>query len=229
MRILVTLIILGALLMLSPSRAFATQSNAKCQPSSGTYQVGDIFAVDIVFDTRSFPIYGADIVGTYGSTIIQAQVSQITPITTVTNWTAPTTNTVGNGNFRMDYGKSQAEYTGSTSVGQITFKALKAGQAKFDYTFYQQYDDTTADGGAIKIWGKKDLVNISNILTDVNGCTYVIEEGVVPTSPPGATSAPVPTELPRSGTTEMTVSLLGIAGLFLIIGTVLPAISSRKN
>jgi hypothetical protein len=192
-------IILPIFLLLSlfiiPERVLATEASARCSPTTGTYTVGQTFTVDYTLDTRGFPIYGADIEATYDQAIIEAVGTSSTAVTTGTKWTTPTTNKIDvssgkTGKISLDYGKAQTAYTGSGSVGQIQFKAKAAGQATFAYTFFQQYDDTTP--GVIKVWGKKDGTNITNILTDVNNCIYVITEAETsptPTTPPNVTPA----------------------------------------
>lgn len=222
----------------SPTKALATQASASCSPSTGTFNVGDTFTVDYVFDTRSFQVFGADLNITYDAGIIEAVDSQSTAITSVTKWTNVIANTVDKqlGKIHLDYGNGQPAYSGSsTPIGRITFKAKQAGQAQFQYTFFQQYDDTTP--GVTKIWGKKDGVNLSNILTDVTNCIYVVTgpvtstpapTGVNPTTP-AATSGPQVTELPRAGVMDVTFSLVAFSLILLTLGTVLPALSAGKD
>lgn len=225
-----------------PGRVLATEASARCSPTTGTYTVGETFKVDYTLDTRGFPIYGADIEATYDQGILEAVGSASAALTTSTKWTAPTTNKIDissgkTGKISLDYGKAQAAYTGSGSVGQIEFKAKAAGQATFAYTFFQQYDDTTP--GVIKVWGKKDGTNIVNILTDVNNCIYVIAESEVqstptpqpnqPTATPQPTTSPQVTELPRTGTIEITVALFCLAGLFIVAGYFIPKVIFRNR
>lgn len=205
--------------------AFATRASLLCEPASGTYNIGDTITINYKLDTRTFPVYGADVVATYTPSVLEAQGTQSTAGTTDTHWTAPTTNTIDAalGKIRLDYGKAQATYTGTTTIGQATFKAKAAGQAQFNFVFFQQYDDTTIDGGAAKVWGKKtDGAAITNILTDVTNCIYVIGQAG-PTSTPGP-SVPVPsvTTLPRSGSGEVTMSLLILAAIFITGGLIFP-------
>lgn len=213
-------------LFLSPKGAvYATRASLLCEPASGTYNVGDTITVNYKLDTRSFPTYGADVVATFTSSVLEAQGTSSTAGTTDTKWTAPTTNTIDAslGKIRLDYGKNQASYSGTTTIGQGTFKAKAAGQAQFNFVFFQQYDDTTIDGGAAKVWGKKTEGGaISNILTDVTNCIYVI--GTAPTSPPGTPvpTTPVVTSLPRSGTGEVTMGLLALAAIFITGGLIFP-------
>ncbi len=202
---------------------YATRSSLMCEPASGTYNVGDTITVNYKLDTRSFPTYGADVVATFTSSVLEPQGAQSTASTTDTKWTAPTTNTIDAslGKIRLDYGKSQASYSGTTTIGQATFKAKTAGQAQFNFVFFQQYDDTTIDGGAAKAWGiKTDGGSVSNILTDVTNCIYVVGQGG-PTATPGPTT-PVVTALPRSGNGEVTMSLLLLAALFVWGGLIIP-------
>lgn len=196
MKKLIILLLLSVGSLIIPQPVLATEASARCAPTTGTYTVGQTFTVDYTLDTRGFPVYGADIEATYDQGILEAVGTTSTPVTTSTNWTAPTTNKIDissgkTGKISLDYGKAQAVYTGTGSVGQVQFKAKAAGQATFAYTFFQQYDDTTP--GVIKVWGKKDSTNITNILTDVNNCIYVITEAETPptpTNPPNVTPLP---------------------------------------
>ncbi|OGG27077.1 hypothetical protein A2960_02970 [Candidatus Gottesmanbacteria bacterium RIFCSPLOWO2_01_FULL_39_12b] len=236
MKIIVFILVLVSALIFSSSSVFATEASLKCTPSTATYKVGDTFTVDYNLDTRTFPVFGANVVATYDPSILQVVGTSSTPVTTSTQWGTPVTNTIDStlGKITLDYSNTQPSWTGSSSIGQVTFKTKTTGQAQFNFVFFQQYDDTTP--GVAKVWSKKDGTNLSNILTDVNNCLYVIS-GVTPSptnAPPGPTATSQPTvppvtELPRSGNTETTVSLLGLAGLFLIIGSVMPAIVLKSD
>lgn len=224
MKILAILTAFLIVLFLFPKESvYATRASLLCEPASGTYNIGDTITVNYKLDTRTFPTYGTDVVATFTSSVLEPQSTQSTASTTDTKWTAPTTNTIDAslGKIRLDYGKSQASYSGTTTIGQGTFKAKAAGQAQFNFVFFQQYDDTTIDGGAAKVWGKKtEGGSISNILTDVTNCIYVIGQGG-PTSTPGPTTPPV-TSLPRSGSGEVTMSLLALAAIFITGGLIFP-------
>ncbi len=218
-------------------KARATEASLKCSPATGTYKVGDTFSVSYDLDTRTFPAYGADLELTYDGTIIEPSSTQSTAAVAVTKWSSPTTNTVNvsSATISLDYGKTQPAYTGSASLGSITFKAKAAGQAQIQYTFFQQYDDTTP--GAAKVWGKKNLVDTTNILTDVNNCLYVVEAEApttAPTAPAGSTptkvpSAPSPTisTIPPLGGEKTTISLIAMGILMLGGGIIWPLISKR--
>lgn len=215
----------------NPVPVYATSANLSCSPATGTYNIGDTFTVDYLMDTRTYQAFGADIVATYDPAILDVVGTQSTPVTTTTNWGQPTANTVDTslGKINLDYGQTQPAFTGHGSVGQITFKAKAAGQVQFNFVFFQQYDDTTP--GVAKVWGKKDNVNLSNILTDVTNCLFVVAASVPtstpapagPTSTPGPTVPPV-TQLPRSGSSETTVGLLGLSLLFFVLGAVIPSL-----
>lgn len=229
--IILVFISFGLLFVFKPLKVWATQASLSCTPATGTYNIGDVFTVDYVLNTRNFDSYGTEIVATYDTSLIEAVVTTSTAITTSTNWTTPTTNTVDStlGKIDMDFGKAQTVFKGTSSIGQITFRAKAAGQAQFNFSFFQQYDDTTPAGGAVKVWGKKDGTNISNILTDVTNCIYVIaEKGVTPTPiitrPPSTPIPTVPpvTELPRSGVFETTLVFIFLGIVFLGFGVFLP-------
>lgn len=233
MRILVFLLTWALALSAGKSEVFATQASLSCSPATGTFNVGETINVDYVLNTRSFSAYGVDINATYENTVLEAIGTQSTPETSSTKWTTPSVNAIDAslGKIHLDYGNSQAAFTGTATIGRISFKAKASGQAQFQYMFFQQYDDTTP--GVAKVWGKKDGVNLSNILTDVTSCVYVVNQvaptpttGVGPTSPAGPTSPPPqPTvsELPRAGGEKLTLTLLPVAFLLLIAGVVIPA------
>jgi len=220
------------------SSAFATAANLSCSPSTGTYNVGNTFTVDYVLDTRTFAAYGADVVATYDPSIIEVVDTTSTAITTATGWGQPSVNTIDNSLGKIDfkYGSSQPVFTGNATIGQVTFRAKTAGQAQFNYTFFQQDDDTTP--GVAKVWGKKDGTNLSNILTDVNNCIFIVEgAGITPTAAPGLPTAtpppilPSPTiiptlpignvsEIPRAGKMADTYTFLTLGGLFFTLGLI---------
>lgn len=219
-------------LFISPTSAWATKASLSCSPASGTYNVGDTFNVNYILDTRTFQAFGSDLFITYDAGMLEVVGTQSTVSSTDTKWTAPVTNSIDAslGKIHLDYGNTQAAYTGTSTIGSISFKAKQAGQAEFKYTFFQQYDDTTP--GVAKVWGKKDGTNLSNILTDVTNCIYVISVSVantpVPTSVP-STPVPVVSELPRSGSMETTIALLVFAFSVLGLGLAIPALNLKNN
>ncbi|MBI2616521.1 hypothetical protein HYW55_00105 [Candidatus Gottesmanbacteria bacterium] len=251
-RILTLFFVFSLFFVASPTHVLATDANLKCSPSTKTINVGDTLIVDYLLDTRTFQAFGANVIATYTTDTLQAA-SQSTPVTTSSSWGQPTTNTVDAnlGKITLDYGSSQPAWTGSASIGQIQFTAKAAGQAQFNFVFYQPNDDTTP--GVAKVWGKKDGSTLSNILTDVNNCIYVIEASTITPSPtstaptfgptcaagatPGQGGTPCPTNtvrptvsyLPKTGIIETTVSLLGIGGILVLSGIFLPVFLFRKD
>lgn len=208
---------------------YATEASLRCTPTTGTYNVGETFTVDFTLDTRGFQIYGADVEANYDQGVIEAQGTTSTAITSVTGWGTPILNTIDttsgkSGKISLDYGQSQPAFTGSTSIGQLTFKALAAGQAQFNYVFFQQYDNTTP--GVAKAWGQRTPPTLSNVLTDVNNCIYVVaDSNPVPTTAPATpvpTSPPQVTQLPRMGVVENTIAIITFGFILLGIGIILP-------
>lgn len=231
------------LFLLDVNRIYAaSDASLKCSPATGNYQVGDTFTVDYLMDTRNGEVSGATVVATYDSSLLTAQATESNALLSVTGWSQPLTNALdlALGEITLDFGNSQQSFTGNTSIGQLVLKAKAAGQAQFIFTFFQQYDDTTP--GVSKIFGKRDGTNVTNMLTDVNNCIYVVESPnpttsnivlsgsptiyLTPTTSP--TSVPVLQELPRTGIVETTVSFLGISAVLLLGGS-LPAYISRKR
>lgn len=232
------ILLLGIVLM-RPATVWATEASLVCSPNSGTYCIGDTITSDLILNTRNFQIFGAKVAATFTTGVIEPVGTQVTPVTAVTNWTAPTANTIDGsvGTVLMDYGRTQAAFTGNTAIGQIRFTAKTAGQAQFIYTFFQQYDDTTP--GVAITWGKKDEVNLSNVLTDVSNCLYVIEACSTPSPTPGPTSPAAPTaipptrppitQLPQTGVVDMPIAVLGLSGIFIATGMILPFALLRKR
>lgn len=241
MRLLTIILAVIILSQLFVNPAFATEASLKCSPSTGTYKVGETFEVEYVLDTRTFEAYGADIEATYDGDIIETVGSQSTAITAVTGWGQPTTNLINASSalISLDFGKAQSAYKGSTTIGKVMFKGKSAGQAQLNYNFFQQYDDTTP--GVAKVWGKKNGTDISNILTDVNNCIFIIEAQTpiaTPTAPPvgnlptsGPTSPPSPTisVIPPLGGENTTISLLGISAVLIGTGIFLPYVLSKRE
>lgn len=234
MRFLIFLFVflLAASRLFFPKIVWATSASLSCSPSVGNFNVGDQVTVDYLLNTRTFQAFGADLNITYDATILEATTAVSTPVSTPSGWTTTVANTVDAslGKIHLDFGNTQAAFNGSGTIGKITFRTKKAGQAEFKYTFFQQYDDTTP--GVAKVWGKKDGVNLSNILTDVTNCIYVVSGPITntpaPTVPVG-TAAPTVTALPRAGTTETTVALLAFAALLLTVGGFIPVFVTRES
>ena len=238
-KILIYVFILLSIPLFKPvSRVFAAASTLKCSPSTGTYNVGDTFSVDYILDTQNFETFGADVVATYDPGILTATATTSTSVTTVTSWGSPTLNNIDTslGKIELQYGSSQPAFTGSTTIGKATFSAAAGGQAQFNFTFFQQFDDTTP--GVATVWGKKDGVNLSNILTDVNNCIYVVNASSSSISPsptaasvsPTTTTTPTATvtggaltvtELPRAGRMENSIFIMILAGVFMSLGVLL--------
>ncbi len=230
--VLIFVFLLAGATLFFPTAVWATSASLSCSPSVGNFNVGDQVTVDYILNTRSFQAFGADLNITYDATILEATTAVSTPVSTPSGWTTTVANTVDSslGKIHLDFGNTQAAFNGSGTIGKITFRTKKAGQAEFKYTFFQQYDDTTP--GVAKVWGKKDGTNLSNILTDVTNCIYVVSGPITntpaPTSVPG-TPAPTVTALPRAGTTETTVMFLAFSLLLLAIGGAIPVFVSRNS
>lgn len=229
----ILLILLTLFIVTRVPDVYATEASLSCSPATGTYNIGDTFTVNYVLNTRTYQTYGADIIATYDPQTLEAVGTQSTPLTSSTNWATVSANTVDNtlGKIDLNFGNQQPVFTGNTAVGQITFRAKAAGQAEFQYSFFQDKDNSTP--GVAKVWGKLDAnAAVTNILSDVTSCIYVISPSattptIVPTNPPAATAVPtIPriSELPRSGAMETALSVVGVAGLFLIIGLLIPVL-----
>lgn len=234
-KLIIFILLLVGLFFTRPFAVYAAASNLRCTPSTGTFKVGETFTVEYALDTRSFETFGTDVVALFDTAVIESTTAESTAVTNVTGWGQPSTNTVDNilGKITLEYGKTQPSFTGNTTIGKIVFKAIATGQAQFNFQFFQQYDDTTP--GVAKVWGKNNSTNLTNILTDVNNCIYVIEvSATAPTVAPSVaagttitaepTQEPLPTQLPRAGSTTATTSLLGFGFLLFLIGVSIPSI-----
>lgn len=213
---LISLFIISILLIL-PSKVLATQAQLGCSPTSSTVSVGQTITTDIILNTRGYQIVGADPVLTYTTGVLDTSNSSVVPITTNTNWTNPINKIVDTtlGKIEIDYGSSQSAYTASGSIGKITFTAKQPGSANVNFVFFQEYDTTST--GVSKAWGQRNPPTVSNVLTDVTNCAYTV-------TGEASTPSAVPTVLPRTGNAEMTMVFIGIGGLLLFAGLVLPKI-----
>src|SRR3989338_479633 len=112
-------------LIFAAPRVSAASSTLKCSPSTGTYKVGDSFTVEYILDTQNFEAFGADVTATYDPGVIQAATTASTPVITSTNWSDPGQNSIDNslGKIELIYGNSQSAYTGSASIGSVSFRA----------------------------------------------------------------------------------------------------------
>lgn len=217
--------------LLFSSDVLATDASLRCAPTSGTYNIGDTFTIDYILDTRTFQAFGALVAASIDTHYFTVIGTQSTPVTSSTSWGQPVTNTVdtATGNILLDYGNAQPAFTGSGTVGQLTVKAAAAGQAQFSFKFIQPYDNTTP--GVAKVWGKKDGINLSNILTDIgNNCIFIVSAAnPTPTTPPTVattvpTSPPQVTSLPQSGAMENTAAVMGLSVFFIILGIAVPGL-----
>lgn len=152
----------------------SNQASLQFQPATGTYNLNDFFYTDIKLDTRNKPVYGAKIIVTYDPSYYQTDKNAVVPITTDTKWGSPDINFISRGQIAIDFGKDQPAFTGNSTIVRITFKALKPGYVIMGFSFFQQYDNDTSN--VTVVYGKRDGVNISNVLTDINNGIYVISD-----------------------------------------------------
>lgn len=220
---LISLIILF-LIGWMPKKVYATQAQLACSPTTSTVAVGQTITTDIILNTRSYQIQGADAILTYTTGVLDTSDIAVLPVTSNTNWTAPKNKLVDTtlGKVELDYGASQSAYTSSGSIGRITFTAKAAGNANVNFVFFNEYDNTTT--GVSKAWGQKTPPTISNVLTDVVNCVYTVTGGGVGGPVITATSS----GLPRTGNMETTMWFLGFGALILSGGLLLPRFLRNK-
>ncbi len=219
---LIIFIATGGLFLL-PKTVLATQAQLACSPTTSTVAVGGTITSDIVLNTRSFQILGADAILTYTTGILDTDSASVVPVTTNTNWTNPINKLVDTtlGKIELDYGSSQSAYTSSGSIGRITFTARQPGNANVNFVFFQEYDNTTA--GVAKVWGLKGSATPSNVLTDVVDCVYTVT-GVTaaPSSPTSPVTQTTPGVLPPTGGGDTTLLLVGGGLVLAFLGILLP-------
>lgn len=220
-------LILFLFLFVVPDKAYATAAQLACSPSTSTVTVGSTITTDLILNTREYEVTGANAILTYTTGVLDANTASLVPITSVTNWTAPTKKLVDStlGKIELDYGQSQTAFTESGTIGKVTFTAKQAGTANVSFVFFSEYDDTTT--GVAKVWGEKTAGVTSNILTDVVNCIYTVTGGTNPTATP-APGVPTSPPLPRTGNGGITGMIVGIGGVLSLIGFFLPKILFKR-
>ncbi len=176
----------------------------KFDESTFSVASGDTFYVQVIVDAGSEQITSTDAYVLYDATVLEAQsVSNGTFFPTVTkNITAGKVYIAG---LVDDPATSK---TGSGTVATITFKALKAGSATLSFNC-----DTTSYNTSKII---KNDINATNIITCAQNGTAAVTVGGGTSD--GATAAPTPSSLPKSGILDniLRYSIPGIA--LLLIG-----------
>lgn len=228
-RILLASLIGIFLVSLSVQPVFATDAQLACSPTTTTLSVGQTVVTDIIMNPRGFDALGSTVVMTYTPSILDATSQTLAAVTDTTGWTAPTTKNVDSavGKITLDYGSAQQAFSETATIGRVTFTGKAAGTSQVSFVYFKEYDDTTA--GVAKVYGQKTTGTTTNILTDVVDCQYTVTGAGITVAPtvPGSTVAP--SALPRTGTFETTVFLLGGGGMVFFIGIFLSKFALSRS
>lgn len=133
------------------------QATLSMSPSSGSYNAGDIFSVNIFLNTGGSEIQGVDIMYlNYNPALLEAQDDDDAvagaQITAGSLMPSTLTNTVDNATGKITFSQvtdSGVNYTGNGVLAAIHFKALSAGTANvtFDFTTGSTIDTNVASAG----------------------------------------------------------------------------------
>ncbi len=119
----------------------ATGATLELSPSTGSYEAGDIFAVDILLDTEGIDVVGVDVILNYPPNLLEVQDEdpgtagvQITYGTLFDMSLGKVVDPI-NGKIRFSQLSWLPGYTGSGTLGTIRFKALEGGTANVNFDF----------------------------------------------------------------------------------------------
>lgn len=227
--LLLFLVITTAVLFL-PSPAFAAAS-MYLDPASKNLKVNDVFSVKIMIDTQASQAVGGAAIINYDTNLLEVQdadntksgvqivVGQAFSKEPVLNLVDPTT-----GKITIDYGNLQSPVSGVAVFGTITFRAKNVGSAQVHFVF-----NPTSSTGTSTLAGPGSNNNLLTSITDGN---YAVSSSTLALGAPGdeettdssetttttETTTEETTELPETGVFEVTLLMLGLAGLFVVGG-----------
>lgn len=193
--IVLSLILLG----ISFSAKAATLS---VSPSSGTYNIGDTFRIDILLNTQSQAIDAVNVSSlNYEPALLEVQDQgatagiQILPGTLMSNTVYNSVNTqAGKINFSQIAPGTQT-YNGQGILASVTFRVLQAGSANLTFDF--------VNGGTT---GSDVLADANNILTAVTNGSYTLGRSSSSTaSLPAPAPAVITTPTPSPAVTSTAV------------------------
>lgn len=211
-----------------PSPAFAA-ANMYLDPASKNLKVDDVFSVKIMIDTQASQAVGGAAIINYDTNLLEVQdadntksgvqitVGQAFSKEPILNLVDPTT-----GKITIDYGNLQSPVSGVAELGTISFRAKNTGSAQVHFVF-----NPTSSTGTSTLAGPGSNNNLLTSITDGN---YAISSSTLALGAPGdatdssetttttETTTEETTELPQTGIFEVTLLMLGLAGLFVVGG-----------
>lgn len=226
--ILLFLVTTGAVLTL-PHPVYAA-GTMYLDPASKKVKLNDVFNVKIMIDTMSSQAVGGAAIINYDTNLLEVQdadlsksgvqigVGQAFNKEPILNLVDPTT-----GKITLDYGNLQSPVTGVAEFGNISFRAKNNGSAQVRFAF-----NPSSSTGTSSLSGPGSNNNLLTSITDGN---YAISSDSLALGAPGdvateSSTTVVETEesttstttLPETGIFEVTLMMLGLAGMFLIGG-----------
>lgn len=221
-------------IFLIPSPVYAAGS-MYLDPAAKKVKVGEVFTVKIMFDSVSGQAVGGAAVINYDANLLEVQDGDNTKSgVQLLNGTAFVKDPVQNlvdpttGKITLDYGNLQSPVSGVAELGGITFKAKNTGSAQVHFVF-----DPSSTTGSSTLFGPGSN---NNLLTSVTDGNYAVSSSTPALGAPGdetATASSTTTdetssdtetatessqELPVTGFIELTLFMLGLAGIFLMGG-----------
>ncbi len=181
--------LLLVLVLLAPNKTFGAGATLSLSPVTKSVAVGETFNVSVILDTGGQAVSSVAAVINYDPLLVSPVIIPGTDL-------VMTKSTVASGLITLGTGTLTPNYTGSTTLAIINFKALKAGTAQATIIF------TGAATGSSVVTGANGT---TNILSLVNSGVYTISGG--------AAVVPVPT----TGAVENTLMIFGTGLLFLIM------------
>jgi len=216
MKKIICLIILLLLFISSSSSAFA--ASFSLDPVTTSSQANSSFTVDLDIDTGGVQTTGANAILTYDTTVLEV-VSVAYPASPPYSTNS---ETIDNTNGRLTINSSATSqayaYSGTGTMATITLKGLIAGSSSLSFLCVA---GSTTDSNIINT-SVQDILDCSQL---TNG-SYTITssaggDDTTPTATPTISSGIIDddTELPESGTTEVTLAIAALSIFFLFIGT----------
>lgn len=219
----VLLLAFSFLLLALPGNISA--STLSLSPSSGTFNQGCNFSLDVVVDTQGIQSDGTDAIVMYDASRFSAL--------TITNGTIypdfPGNNIdAASGKITISgLASVSTPFTGKGNLAKINFKVVDsapAGAAQVTFDFDPTNKGKTTDSNVVQ---RETVVDTLNSV--VNG-SFVIGTGVCGTVPRGAVTYATPSatqpppvyiprkELPEGGTAEFTSMLAIMGGVLTVLG-----------
>jgi len=208
------------LLIFFTSPVSALAASFSLSPATKNTSVNSTFTVDLIIDTAGVKTTGTDVILTYTPSILEVvDVTFPSPPPYTTN-TKTIDNTNGELNINCSVQSAAYAYSGTTTLATITLKGISTGTSSLRFLCDP---GSTTDSNIINLNGQDVLVCES--LTS-GSYTFTSAGGDADTTP---TATPTQsygtgdetdddTELPDSGTTEVTLAIAVISILFILTG-----------